>query len=138
MRGEGGVGVDVDGLCADRICEGSSREENFGDGRGGTAAPQLEGSGRLGRSEAKEPRPRDIYDGPRGGALPRGPVGNATGAECSGRDIFGDLTGALKFLALLGPVGARNAAAGPRGGDLGIGRSGERSLGVDLSESRSR
>lgn len=46
-------------------------------------------------------------------------------------------TGAVKFRALLGPVGARNPA-GPRGGDLGaVGRTGERSRGVDRAESRS-
>lgn len=37
---------------------------------------------------------------------------------------------------LLGPVGALKPA-GPRGGDLAIGRAGERSLGVDLAESLS-
>ena len=45
--------------------------------------------------------------------------------------------GAVKFRPPLGPVGARNPA-GPLGGDLGAtGRTGERSRGVDLAESRS-
>lgn len=43
----------------------------------------------------------------------------------------------MKFRLLLGPVGALNPA-GPRGGDRGAeGRTGERSLGVDLAESLS-
>lgn len=57
----------------------------------------------------------------------------------------GDLAGAVKIRALLGPVGAFKPA-GPRGGDRGLGentsrcggaeRTGDRSLGVDLAESR--
>lgn len=51
--------------------------------------------------------------------------------------------GAVKVLLLLGPVGGPLGArklAGPRGGDRGTtaGRTGERSRGVDLAESRSR
>jgi hypothetical protein len=43
----------------------------------------------------------------------------------------------VKFRLPLGPVGALKPA-GPRGGDLGaVGRTGERSLGVDLAESLS-
>lgn len=38
---------------------------------------------------------------------------------------------------LLGPVGAVLNAAGPLGGDLATGRTGDRSLGVDLAESLS-
>lgn len=42
----------------------------------------------------------------------------------------------MKLRPPLGPVGARNAAAGPLGGDLGaVGRIGERSFGVDLEDS---
>jgi len=52
--------------------------------------------------------------------------------------MVGDREGAVKLRPLLGPVGALNEA-GPRGGDLGAAtRAGERSLGVDLAESRSR
>jgi len=44
--------------------------------------------------------------------------------------------GAVEFLLLLpGPVGARKAA-GPLGGDLGAGRVGDRSRGVEIAESR--
>ena len=50
--------------------------------------------------------------------------------------MVGDGEGAVKFLPPLGPVGGLNVDAGPFGGDLG--RTGDRSLGVDLAESRSR
>lgn len=46
--------------------------------------------------------------------------------------------GAVKFRPPLGPVGGALKPAGPRGGDLATGRTGERSLGVDLAESLSR
>lgn len=50
----------------------------------------------------------------------------------------GDRAGVLKLREPPGPVGALKFE-GPRGGDLaGVRRTGERSLGVDLAESRSR
>ncbi len=57
-----------------------------------------------------------------------------------------DTIGAVKFRLLLGPVGgpaggpvSARKPAGPRGGERGTaGRTGERSRGVDLAESRSR
>lgn len=48
----------------------------------------------------------------------------------------GDPAGAVKFRPALGPVGGGLKPAGPRGGDLGGGRAGERSLGVDRADSR--
>lgn len=52
--------------------------------------------------------------------------------------MTGETTGSLGLLLLLGPVGGGRKPAGPRGGDRGTaGRTGERSLGVDLAESRS-
>lgn len=48
-----------------------------------------------------------------------------------------DKIGAVKFRLLLGPVGGARKPAGPLGGDRGaVGRTGERSRGVDLAESR--
>jgi hypothetical protein len=44
--------------------------------------------------------------------------------------------GVVKLRLLLGPVGARNEAAGPRGGERGTaGRAGDLSFGVDLADS---
>lgn len=49
-----------------------------------------------------------------------------------------DELSAVKFRLLLGPVGGARKPAGPLGGDRGaVGRTGERSRGVDLAESRS-
>lgn len=46
--------------------------------------------------------------------------------------LAADGEGAVKFRPPLGPVGGALKLAGPRGGDLGTGRGGDRSFGVDL------
>jgi hypothetical protein len=43
----------------------------------------------------------------------------------------------VKLRVALGPVGGARKFAGPRGGDLGIGRGGDRSRGTDFVESLS-
>lgn len=65
--------------------------------------------------------------------VPRGPDGGATTAS----DLELCTDEAPKFRGVLGPVGARSVAVGPRGGDLGDARAGERSRGVALAESAS-
>lgn len=110
------------------------------------------------RSAKEPPRPPLGCEEPReGGTYPRGPAGGARVLAWSGRlcaDIDagalgsfagGDLEGAEKLRVALGPVGGILDAAGPRGGDRGLGdrggsrcgfvRTGERSLGVDLDDS---
>lgn len=134
-------GMDGEGVCVGRLAGVLMRGEiSAGMVRGG-AAPQEPDSERWGRSLLNEPLPPRINPPlPRlGGTKPRGPEGGIIGPELS--DLLwpdmelGDGEGAVKFRLLLGPVGALKPA-GPRGGDLGaIGRTGDRSLGVDLAES---
>jgi hypothetical protein len=88
-----------------------------------------------------------MYEPRAGGTYPRGPAGGVTRAVfsdlllCAGIDIAvpfeGGWAGAVKFRLPLGPIGGALNTAGPLGGDLGVGRIGDRSLGVDLAESRS-
>lgn len=63
-------------------------------------------------------------------------------AGAEGPEGILDAIGAVKLRLLLGPVGGPEGArkpAGPLGGDRATGtRTGERSRGVDLAESRSR
>jgi hypothetical protein len=56
---------------------------------------------------------------------------------CAETDRVGDGESAVKFRLPPGPVGGLNPA-GPLGGDLGRSGGGDRSLGVDRAESRSR
>ena len=110
------------------------------------------------RSTKEPPRPPLGCEEPReGGTYPRGPAGGAKllglsvrlwadiDAGALGGFAGGDLEGAEKLRLALGPVGGALDAAGPRGGDRGLGdrggsrsgfvRTGERSLGVDLDDS---